>query len=102
MREISRLGSGENTTCGEDPPLQTILAIAVDLASDIGQLQRRRLFEARHVETKSSITDLVTDVDRESEQRIVERLGKARSDDSILAEEGTLRQGTSGVRWVID
>jgi myo-inositol-1(or 4)-monophosphatase len=45
---------------------------------------------------------LVSKVDRESEQLIVERLAVVRPDDAVLAEEGTLRQGTSGVRWVID
>jgi len=46
------------------------------------------------VETKSSITDLVSEVDRESERRIIDRLNATRPDDCILAEEGTLQSGT--------
>jgi myo-inositol-1(or 4)-monophosphatase len=79
-----------------------LLALAVDLASDAGQLQRQRLWQARHVETKSSSSDLVSDVDRECERLIVDRLAESRPNDSILAEEGTLREAKSGVRWVID
>jgi myo-inositol-1(or 4)-monophosphatase len=54
------------------------------------------------VETKSSPTDMVTEVDRASESLIVERILAARPDDGILGEEGAARDGTSGVRWVID
>ena len=52
--------------------------------------------------TKSTATDLVTEVDRWSETQIVERLLDARPDDSVIGEEGTGVAGTSGVRWVID
>ena len=44
----------------------------------------------------------MSEVDRESERLIVERLSAVRPGDAILAEEGTLIEGTSGVRWVID
>jgi myo-inositol-1(or 4)-monophosphatase len=54
------------------------------------------------VGTKSTATDMVTEMDRASEQLIVTELLAARPDDGILAEEGSARPGTSGVRWVID
>jgi myo-inositol-1(or 4)-monophosphatase len=54
------------------------------------------------VSEKSSAADLVTDVDRASERAIVEGILAERPDDAILAEEGTDRAGTSGVRWVVD
>ena len=54
------------------------------------------------METKTSPTDLVSAIDRESERVIVERLKAVRPDDGVLAEEGTLIRGNSGVRWVID
>lgn len=44
----------------------------------------------------------MSDVDRESERAIVAGLAAVRPDDAILAEEGTDREGTTGVRWVID
>jgi myo-inositol-1(or 4)-monophosphatase len=55
-----------------------------------------------HVETKSSPTDLVSQVDRDAERLIVDRLAAARPHDSMLAEEGALSDGASGVRWIID
>jgi len=57
---------------------------------------------SRSVETKSSLTDVVTEVDRRSERLIVERLLAARPDDGILGEEGASVQGSSGIDWVID
>lgn len=54
------------------------------------------------VETKSTHTDVVTEMDRRSEALIVERLLAARPDDGVQGEEGAERAGTSGVRWVID
>lgn len=54
------------------------------------------------VETKSTSTDMVTEIDRASEELIVTALLDACPDDGILAEEGGARSGTSGLRWVID
>ncbi|WP_229022785.1 inositol monophosphatase family protein [Actinomarinicola tropica] len=54
------------------------------------------------VGTKSTATDLVTDVDRASERFLVEGILAVRPDDGILGEEGTDIAGTTGVRWVID
>jgi myo-inositol-1(or 4)-monophosphatase len=54
------------------------------------------------VSTKSSATDMVTEMDKASEQLIVEALLAVRPDDAVLGEEGSSQPGTSGVRWVID
>ncbi|MGH2772317.1 MAG: inositol monophosphatase family protein [Actinomycetota bacterium] len=54
------------------------------------------------VETKSSPTDPVTEADRAAEAVIFERLRKVRPDDTIVAEEGSGNQGTTGIKWVID
>ncbi|MGH9222607.1 MAG: inositol monophosphatase family protein [Acidimicrobiales bacterium] len=54
------------------------------------------------VDTKTSLTDMVSEMDRAAENLIVEQLLAARPDDAILAEEGSSRDGTSDVRWVID
>ncbi len=53
-------------------------------------------------ETKSSDSDYVTWVDREIESKMTKFLRESRDQDSILAEEGSKRIGSSGVRWVID
>ncbi len=82
--------------------LRELLELSVDLARRAGRLHVARAEDELRVETKSSITDLVSEVDREAEQSIVARLAQARPKDAVLAEEGTLRPGSSGVRWVID
>jgi myo-inositol-1(or 4)-monophosphatase len=53
-------------------------------------------------DTKTSVTDIVTKVDRASEQLIRTRLLAARPDDGFLGEEGAQDSGTSGVRWIVD
>ena len=55
-----------------------------------------------YVETKSTDTDLVTEMDRATEVHLVEHLLAARPDDGTVGEEGSEHIGTSGVRWVID
>lgn len=54
------------------------------------------------VATKSSSTDIVTQMDRGSESLLVELILSERPDDAILGEEGASRQGSSGVTWVLD
>jgi myo-inositol-1(or 4)-monophosphatase len=54
------------------------------------------------IDTKSTATDLVTEMDRAAEQLIVGRLLDARPEDGVLGEEGADHPGRSGVRWIID
>lgn len=54
------------------------------------------------VATKSSSTDVVTQMDQGSERLLVETILAHRPDDAILGEEGSDRAGTTGVTWVID
>lgn len=54
------------------------------------------------VDTKSSITDMVSEVDRQAEAAVVAILTERRPGDAILGEEGASRSGTTGVRWVVD
>ncbi len=72
------------------------------MAREAGLLIRSRVDDVVAVSTKSSATDMVTEVDRQSEQLMVERLTTVRPDDGLLGEEGSSREGTSGVRWVFD
>ncbi|MGH7565648.1 MAG: inositol monophosphatase family protein [Gemmatimonadota bacterium] len=51
---------------------------------------------------RKSPRDLVTDADRESERRILERLGRAFPDHSIVAEESGGRSGAGSLRWIVD
>jgi len=85
------------------PDLSDLLDLALRLARDAGALLLEGRASARSdVATKTSATDMVTDMDLASEALITEGLMRARPDDGILAEEGTSRSGSSGVRWVID
>lgn len=48
-------------------------------------------------------TDLVSDADRAAEAAIAAVLARRRPDDGSLGEEGTAnREGTTGLRWVVD
>ena len=79
------------------------LSLAIAIAREAGALQRERFHEVRVIETKSTAIDLVTDVDRACDALIVERIGAGFPDDGILTEEsGHAREGTNGMRWVID
>lgn len=55
-----------------------------------------------NIDTKSSGSDLVSEMDRGAEALIVDQIIAFRPDDSILGEEGSNRIGSSGVRWIID
>ena len=87
----------------QPPGLPALLALAVDVARRAGRL----LVEGRPervdvAATKSSPTDVVTEMDRASERLIVEALLAARPDDGFLGEEGAADEGRSGLRWVLD
>ena len=80
-----------------------LLDLAAGLAREAGALLvELHATRPRHVGTKSTLTDMVTEMDRASERLIVEGLLAARPDDGVLGEEGTARDGSSGVRWIID
>jgi myo-inositol-1(or 4)-monophosphatase len=52
--------------------------------------------------SKSSVTDPVSDADREAERTVRELLAAERPDDGLLAEEGSHADAASGRRWVVD
>lgn len=54
------------------------------------------------VDTKTTATDVVTQMDTAAEAVIREQLLARRPDDGILGEEGGSVPGTSAVRWVVD
>ncbi len=80
--------------------------LAVSVAREAGELLASRCGPGR-VEvaaTKSSPTDVVTEMDRRSEELIRSRILAVRPDDAILGEEGGQTGSTDGApaRWVID
>jgi myo-inositol-1(or 4)-monophosphatase len=82
--------------------LDRLLALATRVALAAGEVLLDGLSEDLAVDTKSSATDLVTDIDRYSERMVVAGLLDARPDDGVLGEEGTAIDGSSGITWVID
>lgn len=82
------------------------LRLAEDIAREAGDmlLAKRPSMSTRSadVETKSSPTDVVTVLDRASEQLIRERILAVRPGDRILGEEEGDRPGETDVRWVVD
>lgn len=87
---------------GTYPAAGELLSLARDVADEASAMVLSRIDERHSIETKASVLDLVTRVDRDSEALIVERVLDARPDDGILGEEGSEVDGTSGVDWVID
>jgi len=84
------------------PAPQDLLTLAVDVAAEAAELLMQGQSGVTTAATKSSPTDVVTAMDRASEALIVQRLLEARPADGVLGEEGAAREGSSGVRWVID
>jgi myo-inositol-1(or 4)-monophosphatase len=81
--------------------LQRYLRVAVRACRAAGRHQMRFFGKAQEVEHKGEI-DLVTAVDRESEEKIVRILRRAFPDHGILAEESPPSRGTGSFLWVVD
>jgi myo-inositol-1(or 4)-monophosphatase len=85
------------------PTNDQLLAIALAIALEAGELASRRLSEGVEVAaSKSSKEDIVTHADRETEALIRCRLREQRPDDGFFGEESGAETGTSGLTWVVD
>ena len=82
-------------------PLPEQLAAVAAIATEAGDFLLAHFGRVRQVDRKGAV-DLVTDVDRASEERLLERLSALFPDDSLEAEEGGGQRGTSGRTWYID
>ena len=89
---------------GPDP--EELLALAAETATATATMLAEEGARQRPevVQTKSSLTDVVTAMDRRAEAMITERIRGARPDDTILGEEGGENRGAgqTGVRWIVD
>ena len=85
------------------PVAGELLALGVEAARAAGRLLLDGLASgAPEVESKSTPTDPVSDLDRASEALIIRTLRGRRPDDEVLGEEGGTSAGRSRVRWVVD
>lgn len=92
------------TTPGGDPPDPIeLLRVARAAAEGAGALLLEGLGRARsRVTTKTTATDMVTEMDEAAERYIAEHVRAARPDDAITGEEGTSDRGRSTVEWIVD
>jgi myo-inositol-1(or 4)-monophosphatase len=93
---------------GPSEPLPRLLLRELeDLAVNAARVAGRYIVHERPralgvLDTKSSINDVVTVMDQQSEALLRAHLLGARPDDAILGEEDGASEGTSGITWVID
>jgi myo-inositol-1(or 4)-monophosphatase len=81
-----------------------LLAIAVAAALEAGDLLASQEGRVAVAATKSSPTDVVTEMDGRAEELIRARILAARPNDAILGEEGGQVEGAANppARWVVD
>ena len=97
------VGDASRRPDGTPAPLAELRDVAVRVATEAADLLRAVVDDERaEIDTKSSSTDMVTEMDRASEALVVRRLRELRPDDGIVGEEGADHSGTSGVVWVVD
>ena len=83
--------------------LDNTLELVVVWAKEVGEVQRS-YFRSGHLEleTKSTVHDVVTKVDKLSESMLIERIGKCFPDHSVLGEESGEHDAHSDYLWVVD
>lgn len=74
---------------------------ALSIANAAGQLLAARP-DALEISTKSTATDVVTQMDKLAEELLVSQIRAGRPLDGILGEEGADVESQSGRQWVID
>ena len=83
--------------------MHDLLELAISTADAAGHLLvDKRPADLGVAHTKSSPTDVVTEMDQAAEKLIIERIRASRPADAFLGEEGGAAEGASGVRWIID
>jgi myo-inositol-1(or 4)-monophosphatase len=85
-------------------PTEADVRLAGELVRGAGSLAAKMRIEgiSDSIETKTSVSDLVTAADKAAEKAIVERLTTEHPGDGILGEEGSARESTTGRVWTID
>lgn len=82
----------------------TIHEFAKEIILEAGQNIKDNLSRELIIETKSNPNDLVTNMDKETEQLLVDRIKRTYPDHVIIGEEGHGKDVNSleGVIWIID
>lgn len=83
--------------------IDVLLRLATELAESAGAYLLAGQHQPRtNVESKSTATDLVSEMDRNAESMITTGILAARPNDGLIGEEGANRPSTSGISWAID
>lgn len=80
----------------------TILEKAKLWAREVGRIQVEGLEQNIAVDCKSSEYDLVTNIDTQSEQVLINRIKEEYPEHGILAEESGVSGGDSEYLWIVD
>ena len=80
-----------------------LVDIAKSVATEAAEFIRVKRLDAVSVaHTKSSSSDVVTEVDRGAEKLVFDLLQRLRPQDGFLGEEGESDDSQSGITWVVD
>jgi myo-inositol-1(or 4)-monophosphatase len=90
----------DRVVTGQDPG--DLLGLAIAVAREAGEMLAEHRARPEVVGTKTSPTDVVTEMDQAAEQLIRARILAERPDDAILGEEGGQTGGDAPVRWIVD
>jgi myo-inositol-1(or 4)-monophosphatase len=85
-----------------DTDAQHLLGLAKKAAHDAGKLISVQSPHLLSTATKSSPTDIVTEMDHASEKLILDTILSVRPDDGVIGEEGSSKSSLSGISWLID
>jgi len=80
-----------------------MLKIAIEAALESGKFLFENVGNIKNVERKiGQATNLVTDIDKQSEALIIKKIQQHFPDHAILGEEGGAHEQKSEYRWIID
>lgn len=81
--------------------IDMIRMVALRAAKEAGAILRQGLEQKPTIEFKG-VKNLVTDIDRRSEEAIADLVRRKLPHHSVVCEEGTRLDGDSGYRWLVD
>jgi myo-inositol-1(or 4)-monophosphatase len=80
-----------------------MITVAIEAAQEAGHFLKSNVGKFRQLERKiGQETNLVTEIDKQSEALIVNKIRAHFPDHAILGEEGGSSAGTSEYKWIID
>jgi myo-inositol-1(or 4)-monophosphatase len=80
-----------------------VLEVAIEAAREAGAFLKSSVGRVKHIETKrGEVRNMVSEIDRGSEQIIINRIRRQFPSHAILAEESGALDTAAEYRWVID